>query len=233
MSRSKKLYKLQKIDSELDQNMARLLEIEKALSDNALVREAEEASQDAERIFDETRKSLTNSEGEVRAQRIKIEQSESSLYSGKVINPKELQDLQNEIAALKRFLVVLEDRQLENMLTVDNAKEIHQDKLEILSQVHEKEEIKNVGLIDEKSKIEEKSQHQKTKRDKQWQLIAKNDQDIYSSVRKKRAGIAVTMVSNQACSACGTTLTEVIFRATRSPSQLIFCDTCDRILYSE
>jgi len=233
MSRSKNIYILQKIDSELDQYLSRLQKIANELTDNVLVRKAEETAQHAEEFFVEVKKSLKFSEGDVRAQRIKIEQSESILYSGKVINPKELQDLQNEIAALKRFLVVLEDRQLENMLAVDNAKEIHQDKKEKLSIARAQDKMKNAGLVDEKSIIEEKSRQLQTQREKQWPLITEDDQRTYNIVRNKRAGIAITKVSNQTCSACGTTLTEVIFRATRSPSQLVFCDTCDRILYSE
>jgi predicted nucleic acid-binding Zn-ribbon protein len=53
---------------------------------------------------------LKHAEAEVGRQKVKIEQSESNLYSGNVKNPKELQDLQNEIAALKRYLITLEDR---------------------------------------------------------------------------------------------------------------------------
>ena len=69
----------------------------------------------------------------VNKQKVKIEQSEASLYSGNVTNPKELQDLQNEAAALKRYLVTLEDRQLEAMLEVETAEQSKQaalDKLE-------------------------------------------------------------------------------------------------------
>jgi len=233
MSRSRNLFAIQIIDSKLDQHLARSQEIEAALTDNVLVRKAQAAAQGTEENYGEAKKKLKISEGDVRAQRIKIEHSESMLYSGKVINPKELQDLQNEIAALKRFLIILEDRQLENMLAVDSAQEIHHDRQEKLSQAITQDEKKNAGLVVEKNTIKEESHQLKAHREKQWPLIAVDDLRTYQAVRKKRAGIAVTKVSNRACSACGTTLTEVIFRAARSPSKLIFCDTCDRILYTE
>jgi uncharacterized protein len=50
-----------------------------------------------------------------------MQTSEASLYGGKIRNPKELQDLQVEIAALKRRTATLEDEQLEAMLAVEDA----------------------------------------------------------------------------------------------------------------
>lgn len=233
MSRSKNLYTLQKIDSLLDQHQARLGEIEVALANHALVSKAQAQAQRAERALNEAKKNLQKDEAEVRAQRIKIEQTESMLYSGRVVNPKELQDLQNGIAALKRFLGVLEDRQLESMVAVDSAQEINQDRQEELTQALAQGEKKNTALVDEREIIRKNVRQVQAQQEKQWPLIAADDLRTYQVLRKKRAGIAVTKVANQACAACGTTLTEVTFRAARSPNQLIFCDTCDRILYTE
>ena len=44
------------------------------------------------------------SEDEAQSQQIKIQQAELSLYGGLVRNPKELQDLQADIASLKETL---------------------------------------------------------------------------------------------------------------------------------
>ncbi len=227
------LYALQQIDSQLDQHQARQQEIEVALADNALLLIARGAAKKAETKLNDAKKNLHQAEGDVRTQRIKIEQSESSLYSGKVINPKELQDLQNEIGSLRRFLSTLEDRQLESMLALDSAQEIYQEKEEKLVQAHAQGESKNAALIEEKKEIKIKINQARSERENQWAMIADGDQSRYQTLRKKRAGIAITLVTNKACSACGTTLTEVIFRAARSPNQLVFCDTCDRILYTE
>lgn len=49
-----------------------------------------------------TRHDLKTAEAEAEAQKIKIEQTEASLYGGSVHNPKELQDLQREVASLKK-----------------------------------------------------------------------------------------------------------------------------------
>jgi ElaB/YqjD/DUF883 family membrane-anchored ribosome-binding protein len=94
MSLSSQLYRLQQIDTLIDQTLARLEELEKLLSDRSSVDQAEAISQKAEEALQEILKNLRHAENNVRDQRIKIEQDESALYSGKMHNPKELQDLQ-------------------------------------------------------------------------------------------------------------------------------------------
>jgi uncharacterized pyridoxal phosphate-containing UPF0001 family protein len=56
---------------------------------------------------------LKQTEADVEKQRIKIEQTESSLYGGRVQNPKELQDLQNiEVVGLMTMAPLTDDGQL-------------------------------------------------------------------------------------------------------------------------
>lgn len=51
MNQSSKLYRLQQIDSLIDQTMARLEELEKILSDRTALAQAEEASENAEVVL--------------------------------------------------------------------------------------------------------------------------------------------------------------------------------------
>ena len=51
----------------------------------------------------------------------RVGQAEASLYGGHVQNPKELQDLQKDVASLKRHLETLEERELEAMEAAENA----------------------------------------------------------------------------------------------------------------
>ena len=125
MSQSFKLFRLQQIDSELDKIYSRLNEIEAKLADDLQIRLAQEKVEDAHQEQNDAALQLRRAEVDVQSQRSKIEQSEATLYSGKVKNPKELQDLQNEAEALKRYLTILEDRQLEAMLVLDDAEPNH------------------------------------------------------------------------------------------------------------
>src|SRR3990170_8280141 len=121
MSQTFKLYRLQQIDSQIDHLHSRLREIAAALAEDSDLRHAQARYSTAQKKLAEVNKVLRKAEADVQAQQIKIEQTEAALYGGKVRNPKELQDLHKESAALGRYLKVLEDRQLEVMLAVEES----------------------------------------------------------------------------------------------------------------
>jgi predicted nucleic acid-binding Zn-ribbon protein len=232
MSRPLNLYRLQQVDTKIDQANARLKEIEALLSDDANLRKAKALASRAEKNLEAAEKEQRQAETKVKDQRIKIEQTEATLYGGTVRNPKELQDLQNEVAALKRFLDTLEERQLETMLATDEATEENEKAQNILGQYQAQAEKKQASLVQERTQLTS----QKAATEKQRQGAAKNiapdDLAIYERLRKQRAGVAVSGVKDRACAACGSTLTAALHQAARSPSQLVFCDLCGRILYA-
>lgn len=115
------LYRLQLIDSQIDHVQAQLQTLQKQLEDDLTIRQASEQAQIAEKNHLTSGQILRQAEAAVQAQRIKIEQTEASLYGGNVHNPKELQDLQNDVMSLKRHLDTLEDALLESMLAQEEA----------------------------------------------------------------------------------------------------------------
>lgn len=231
MSQTFKLYRLQQLDSKLDQIKSRLNEIENILNDHRELRLVENEYNLATDQFNQATKALRLAEENVRAQRLKIEQTEATLYSGKVRNPKELQDLQNESAALKRYLAVLEDRQLEQMIaheeseTERNAAAERFDQEQIRSESLYQDLLKErAGLLDDVKRLE-------AERDAAISPISQTDRDLYKKLRQQRQGVAVARVTDAYCSACGSTLSSALLHAARSPNQITLCDTCGRILY--
>ena len=231
MSQPFKLYRLQQIDSQLDWTRARLREIEAELKDNEALRRAQQNEADAASQLKETVHALRHAEENVRQQRLKIEQSESTLYGGKVRNPKELQDLQNEIAALKRFLSVLEDRQLEAMLAEEEAESTHKCTQDALEAERGHFAQQSEQLDQEKDRLLKEADRFEDERRVIIPSIPVEDLSLYDQLRHKRAGIAVAKVTDRACSACGSTLSAALLHAARSPSQISRCETCGRILY--
>lgn len=231
MSRLVYLYQLQQIDSQIDQQRARLEQIEAALAERDALTRIEQRAAKTEAAADQARKELRQDEARVVEQRIKIEQSESTLYGGKVRNPKELQDLQSEVAALKRYLSTLEDRQLEAMLAVDETESKNQAMQARLSEALKKFEKQQARLQSEKSKSEQALAGLMEKRQAASAAVDSDDLQVYQTLRQRRAGVAVARVKEGVCSACGSTLTAAQNQAARSPSQLTYCDSCGRILY--
>jgi predicted nucleic acid-binding Zn-ribbon protein len=223
MSQSFKLFRLQQIDSELAKERSRVEEIELLLADLSEEKSSQTRLDSAKKERDLASKNLRLAEQNVQAQRFKIEQSEATLYSGKIINPKEL--------SLKRYLSTLEDRQLETMLEFDDKEDIYQqrtDKHELL--LEKIAEEKKEWNLERERLLEEINRHE-SERMAATSNINQQDLRLYETLRQKKNGVAVAAVVEKTCAACGSTLTAASFSAAHSPNVITHCPTCGRILY--
>ncbi|MFN2233252.1 MAG: zinc ribbon domain-containing protein, partial [Anaerolineales bacterium] len=196
MSRAQNLFRLQQIDSTIDQADIRIKEIKALLSDNANLRKASALAARAEQNLVTARKEQLSAETKVKDQRIKIEQVENTLYSGTVRNPKELQDMQNEVAALKRFLETLEERQLEAMLVVDDYNEQWNEAQKVLKKYQAHAEKQQTALTLEREQILSKRADSLQQRQQALNSIIQEDLIVYNRLRKIRAGVAVAKVED-------------------------------------
>ncbi len=233
MGRSENLYHLQRIDSQLDGHHRRIREIQTILEDDQIVKSARAQTDSAQSQLNEAQKQLRSDRAIVQDQRAKIEDSDKRLYSGTITNPKELEDIQDEVAALKRYLDVLEERQLEAMLVVDEAEDNLNIAQEQLDQALADAESRNASLLKEKSEIDGLLASLEIQRQEQANLVEAEDLRLYEDIRPKRAGVAVAKVQDRTCGACGSTLASAFYQQARSPSKITLCDTCERILYAE
>lgn len=232
MSAALTLYRLQQVDSQIDQIQARLKVIQQTLENDAQLRNAREYFGSAENRHRDAERALTLSEAEVEKQRIKIEQTESSLYSGKVHNPKELQDLQKDVASLKRHLETLEERELEAMIAVEAAEKELQAAKTDLERVQSNLKEQNKDLTQESETLRKNFERLNSERLAVVTDIASQALSVYDQLRKQKRGLAITTIAENSCEACGTTLTPSQQQNARSTSQLFHCPTCGRILYA-
>ena len=231
MAQSFKLYRLQQLDSHLDRTRARLDEVHQGLNDAHELHQAENQYKLAEVELQTIRKSLQKAEQAVKDQRIKIEMTEAALYGGKVRNPKELQDLQNESAALKRYLVILEDRQLEAMLSEEETQTNSLKVKAALELAQAKQAARQKELFNEQDHLQKDIPRLEEERQVVASTIPADEIGLYDALRRQRRGVAVSLVQNKACNSCGTTLSAKLLDATLTSGQLTRCDGCGRILY--
>ena len=226
------LYRLQQVDSQIDGIQARQQWIQDTLQNDLSLRAATQAFTLADNKHKDANRALKQTEAEVEKQRIKIEQTEASLYGGRVQNPKELQDLQMDVASLKKYLETLEERELEAMVIVETAEnELRTTQLELdRTQAKINEQYRDLGTENETLKKDlARLEHE---RNAILSDLVSSAVSTYDQIRKQRRGIAVTTISDSACSACGTTLTLSLQQSARSATQLFNCPTCGRILYA-
>jgi predicted nucleic acid-binding Zn-ribbon protein len=231
MSQTLSLFRLQQIDSQLDRAHTRLQAIQIAIEDDTGLGLAKTAAQEAEARMHAAAQSLKNAEEEVKSQRIKIEQNEASLFGGTVRNPKELQDLQNDVASLKRYLTKLEDRQLEAMLIVEES-EREQAVAQLALQAAQSHHLEqNQSLIQEQNNLHKEIEKLTTERAAANDPIPADVLTLYDQLRQQRRGVAVATISDSSCNACGSSLSPSQVQSARSQTQMARCPSCGRILY--
>jgi predicted nucleic acid-binding Zn-ribbon protein len=232
MSQISILFRLQQIDRQLDTAQNSLHTIEDKLNDSSSLEIAQEKVIEAEQKHKDEVKILRECENKSYDTHIKIELSETALYGGKIQNPKELQDLQNEIASLKRLIIALEDKELSAMMAVEESEAKLARANEFLQETQAQKIELDASLKGEKTKLLAQIERLESERTAALPAISKDDLDLYEQLRKLRNGVAVAKISSRACEACGATLTAALIQTTQTTGQLVRCPTCGRILYA-
>jgi len=240
MSQTLSLYRLQQADSQIDRVQARLQVIQKTLEDDAELNLANERANSTKAACQAADLVLKQAEADTQNQRIKIEQTEASLYGSKGHSPKELLDLQNDAAALKRHLVTLEDIQLEAMLAGEEATSAYQIAQANSQVIQSHSAEQNRDLHDELNTLQKELEKLFAERAAVTGPIPPDALGLYDQLRQRgspgsstgqRRGIAVAVISENSCSACGSRLSAAQMQSSRAPGQITFCPSCGRILY--
>jgi predicted nucleic acid-binding Zn-ribbon protein len=231
MSQTLNLYRLQQIDSQMDRLKVRLEEIQKTLDDDSELRKFRGVAEKVDARLLAVQQTLKQAERDVENQVVKIEQTQSDLYGRKSHTPKELQDLQNELAALKRYLVVLEDRQIDAMQESETT-EAEQQLAHL--KVKEAAEIRADlcrDLRQEQGMINNELERFVVEHDAVAGAIQAADLVLYNQLRQRRRGVAVAAIGDNSCGACGSTLSPAQIQSVRSSDRIMLCPSCGRILY--
>ena len=232
MSNALTLYRIQQIDSRLDQIQSRLQSIQSALAESAEVKAAREKIEQTQVNLRNIEHSLKQAEIDAQAQRIKLDQAEASLYGGSINNPKELKDLEKDVASLKKRLRELEDVQLDIMLNLESAREELQKAQTNYNSIQGQIISQNAALLTEQETLQKERETVRSRRVAAISGVDGASLALYESLREKRSGIAVAAVSNSECEVCGASMTPGHAQSVRTSSQLVHCPMCGRILYS-
>lgn len=232
MSSALGLYRLQQVDSQMDQIRVRLDKIRETLENDLELRAAKDAVSASAAAHTKASNAVKASEAEVESQRIKIEHAEASLYSGQVTNPKELQDLQMDVASLKKYLGTLEERELEAMVRAEETEKALDESNKKLKTVQSNLKEQNRDLTNESETLNQDIERLAPERKAIVDDIVEDLLNAYEKLRKQKKGIAVAAMVENSCSACGTTLTQSQHQNARSTDSLFNCPTCGRIIYA-
>jgi len=226
MTRVRKLYELQLVDTQIARLEAALAALDDGTAMRAQVEQARTAEETARAELQarQSRLELQSTVGKA----TKVEQD---LYSGRISNPKELRAMQEDVEALGRQRQRIEDEMLGLMEEVERQLEQIR-ALEAARQARERE-------LDEH--LEEYTTRQRAltaeleaARRQRDALAAEVDPDFlrrYERLRSRKDGVAVTAVNGSVCNACHMTVPEAVLNAARERDEIRTCEDCGRILY--
>jgi uncharacterized protein len=232
MNQAFHLYRLQQIDTQIDQAEAQLADVNRRLAGDEKIQQAQKAVDDATQHVHQAQHALKQAEFIVKEQQIKIGQAESTLYSGLVKIPKELQDLQKDIASLKKHLGTLEDHQLEAMIGLEEAEALEKSSQQALTQEKVAFAEKSSGWLGKKDLLLHVLERLRAERAAAVAPILPDTLQDYEAMRKRKNGVAVTTVKDGNCSVCGATIRPSEVQSARNALDPVYCSSCGRILYA-
>lgn len=227
------LYQLQKIDSRLAAINSRSKEISRLLENDPVLIAARSALEGAKLELAVAIESLQAIESRILDRRNKLEQSEASLYGGLIKNPKELQDLQKEIASIKSVIASMENEQIDSMLELEEKERIFRSFEVKADQATEANKQANTDLTAQADAIVQEKARLLAERKLLADQVPSPILQKYEDLRSRKGGVAVGKVDDQTCIICGTNLTPSQCQSAKSPSVLFFCPSCGRILYAD
>lgn len=209
----------------------RLKEIDRIIAADKEVSQANERLVEAQGLNKSAESVLKELMAQVKEKKLKRELTQANLFSGKVRNPKELQDLQAETQALDRTIAKLEDEQLQAMMALEETTSALHEAERVLQQVLDRKASQNSLLIGEKHKIEFDIPQVDSQRQALKVQLDEATFTIYRNLLKSKAGRAVVEVNDDTCGGCGVTVPPADIQAAKSPNIIAYCKNCGRILY--
>ncbi len=233
MHPSKQLLELQTLDLERDARYRRHKAVLASLTEPEELRAAAEAVSAAQATLTLARTRRKDLELEVKTLDAKIASVEERLYSGRVKNPKELTDLQNDLAALRRHHAALDDSLLEAMITLEDAEDHERLAQNHVAQLQSEWQARQAELIQERERLEAELASLTEQRNQKIASIAPENVETYKRLRREHAGLAVGRVEDGMCHACGVEISDRLLAKMRLSESLSFCGNCGRILLVE
>lgn len=231
MSLAKSLYELQLIDLDNRKKEVALSETEKKIGESVVLISAREKLTSVTDCLLTNEKEQQGIQWQVDDLESKIKATRQKLFSGKIANPKELVNLEHELAALQKRLNEMEERLLDLMSQTDSLKSNLTAREEDYREIESGWKKEQRELAGYKETIRTELDFLKLKRDELVSMLNRDSLNVYEKLRTTK-GQAVVRVEQGLCLGCRLNLSVVEMQRTRGGG-IVHCSNCGRILYCE
>lgn len=161
----------------------------------------------------------------------KIKKEEEKLFSGTVMNPKELSAIQAEILSLRKRRDEMETEDLEEMEGIDGLKLEARRASEALEQATSEERRQIDGYNSELAEMREQIETLKGERDGLKKSVDADMLKVYESLLSKKGGLAVARIEQgRNCAGCHIEFTRTQIDRYQHEEAIFRCEYCRRIL---
>jgi predicted nucleic acid-binding Zn-ribbon protein len=227
------LYEVQRADTDL----ARLRETLAALdTGEELAAQVEEAERDLTRLGEQhrtTEKEATDRDLELKALEEKKARFESQLYCGTVRNPRQLSDLQGEVAMLSRQISKVEDRILELMEALESGRSATQTSEARLKELRERLASVRAKHETTDSRLQREIAELEAKREGRASEVGAQLLKRYERIRARQGNLGLVKITGTACPGCRITLPSETVKGLKAGRQDLTCENCGRLLFWE
>ena len=223
------IVQLQDTDLELLSNQKRLVELAPMLKDSSAVLDAEERLDAAKIEAKQARINQETLEFEVGKVQSKLRIDSDKLYSGRITNARELQDLQAETESLKRHIAQMEEKLLEAMMAREEADAQVSAATSTFEAIREKTMASQKHLVAEQAKLTTRNIALAALQEKLRKQIPASILDTYEYLKSRTGNIPVAQLNGEICSICGIEVIKPVQQKARHDEEA-YCGGCNRLI---
>lgn len=169
---------------------------------------------------------------EMKTQKIVDDRKElnENLYSGKVTNVKELEQMHRKMDLLAAEKKNLEDDIINFMESIEELESNQESRLGEISEGKNDLEDKNDRLASDLNQYKLELKQLEEERELQERKIDKKDLDRYDILIQKHQGKALARVVDDICEACRVIISSAQRGHLYNPGTMVYCENCGRLL---
>jgi len=231
--RLRKLMALQEIDREL----LRIAADRERLDDGSNLKET---LAKAERVLASETEKLRHVEGRFQDIELNLESIEEKrnrdrdrLYSGHVMNPKELEDLQASLKQYARQIEELEDRGLEVMDELEEQRKKVEDIDRVRGQLEAQYQEVRENYKATMARLDEEEEQLRGEREEAAAQVDEELLSLYELVCRHTRNTGIVELDDDTCTGCMTSVPQALIRAVSEASRIVQCENCQRILFHD
>lgn len=171
-------------------------------------------------------------DGEVEQVKTRRVRDQQRMESGQITSPRDLENMQHELAALERRIGTLEDEELEVMEALEQAETdlaTARDELVAVDQeITEAESARDAAVAE----IDGKGQEALAERELTVAKVPEPLLTLYEKVRAQQSGLGAAALRQRRCEGCRLELNSADVRelSLRPSDEVLRCPECNRIL---